>query len=351
MFGWETARRSQVLLERGAHESLGLCDVGGLRVGYVDGGGGEGGALTRHNKTMDGFVARIWRVATWLRDHLDEHHETAALAKMAGVSERNFHRLFLKTLGETPQAHVHRLRLERAAAWLAYTQLPTIQAALNGVYESREGFTRAFHVHFGCTPREFRQRVRDMAAQTPARCPGELGAPYETTLPPLRLAAWPHRGSAFGAATAWLKLGAWGARTGVLTPHAFAITVLHDDDGIVPSDFARTDAALALGPSQEPPSGGGLPFVYELEGGRHVAIPYEGSFGALERAWDYVAFRWFPASGFSLRSTRMLMLHDPHDVPTTPQQRVHLLLSRTLRCRLCIPIDSVPGRGIPPIHG
>ena len=295
-------------------------------------------------------VQRIWWVATWLRDHLDERHDTAVLAEMAGMSERNFHRLFRKTLGETPQAHVHRLRLERAAAWLAYTQLPTIEAALNGVYESREGFARAFHAHFGCTPGGFRQRIRSRAAQTSASRPRELGAPYETTLPPLRLAAWPHRGDAFGCAVSWLKLGAWGARTGALTPHTFAITVLHDDDGIVPSDFARTDAALALGPKQELPPGGVLPFVYELEGGRHVAIPYEGSFGALDRAWDYVAFRWVPASGFSLRSTRMLLLHDPHDVPATPQQLVHLLLSRTLRCRLCIPVDSVPGRGIPPIH-
>ena len=33
---------------------------------------------------MDGLVQRIWRVATWLRDHLDELHETATLAEMAG---------------------------------------------------------------------------------------------------------------------------------------------------------------------------------------------------------------------------------------------------------------------------
>ena len=33
---------------------------------------------------MDGIVQRIWRVATWLRDHRDELHETATLAEMAG---------------------------------------------------------------------------------------------------------------------------------------------------------------------------------------------------------------------------------------------------------------------------
>ena len=33
---------------------------------------------------MDGLVQRIWRVATWLRDHLDELHETATLAEVAG---------------------------------------------------------------------------------------------------------------------------------------------------------------------------------------------------------------------------------------------------------------------------
>ena len=294
-------------------------------------------------------VRRIWQVATWLRDHLEERHDTAALAERAGLAEHTFHRLFLKTLGETPRAHIQRLRLERAAAWLVYTRLPTIDVALNNAYDSREGFTRAFHAHFGLSPGEFRKRARTAAAQAAAFPPGELGAPYETTLPPMRLAAWPHRGDAFGCARAWLKLGTWGVKAGVLSSHAFALTVLHDDDDLVRSGFSRADAALALKPTQELPSADGLPFVYEFEGGRHVAIPYEGSFEALDRAWSFVAYRWLPTSGLALRSTRMLMLHDPHDVPTTPQQLVHLLLAHTLRCRLCIPVDSVPGPGLPPI--
>ncbi len=247
-------------------------------------------------------------------------------------------------------AHVQRLRLERAASWLVYTDFPVIDAALGGGYESREGFTRIFHARFGCTPREFRRRARDLIRQMPFPCPPELGPPYEMTLPPMRLAAWPHCGSALGAATAWLKLGAWGRKTGLLTPHTLAVSVLLDDEGVTPSPFSRTDAALVMEPGWSLPADLSLPFDYDLPGGRHLVVPYEGVFDRLVGAWNYLAFRWFPRSGLALRNTRMLMLHDPHDVPTQPKDLCQILCARILRCRLCIPVDSVPGRGLPPIH-
>jgi len=293
-------------------------------------------------------IRQIWQTATWLRDRLHEPPRVGELACHAGLSERHFHRLFAELLGETPADHVQRLRLEHASAWLAYTDFPVMQAALAGGYDSREAFTRAFHAHFGCTPGAFRDRLRAFRRRVPHQPPASLGTPGERSLEPLRVAAWPHLGPSAGAVSAWLSLGRWGRTHGALDAGAVPVSVLYDDEVITPTGRCRLDAALA--PSRAVPAGDGPPVWYELPGGRYVAVAYEGPIGGLAAAWDYFGLRWFPASGLALRDWRLLMLHEPADVPTRICDVFPLVMGRPIRCQLCIPVDSVPAQGLPPMQ-
>lgn len=295
-------------------------------------------------------VRVIWEVATRLRDHLERPLLVGQLAESCGMSERQFHRLFHAVLGESPAAHIRRLRLERAATWLAYTDFPVIDAALAGGYKSREGFTREFHRHFGCTPGEFRLRVRAELRRVPEQSPATLGKPYELALPPMRLIAWPHLGPGSGAAATWMACGRWAAKNNLLTPHTLPVSVLYDDESITPSVHARLDAALVVDPRRNIDECGGLPVVYDFVGGRHAIIPFFGSLYDLEEAWGWFALRWFPASGHALRDSRMLMLHDPVDVPTSVYDYFPLVMGKAVHCRICIPIDHIPASGLPPIQ-
>lgn len=290
----------------------------------------------------------VWQVATWLRDHLDKPMPVARLAARAGMSERNFHRAFREIMRETPVAHLQRLRLERAALWLAYSGFPVIDAALAGGYDSREAFTRMFRARFGCSPGAFRQRLRQMREDVPPKPPAEVGAPYEITLPPMLIAAWPHLGPSSQGVAVWLRLGRWARERGLLTPHTLPVSVLYDDEAITPSDRLRMDAAVVLDPGCRLPEKDAPPFAITLPGGRHAILPYEGTIYRLGASWDWFTFRWFPASGLALRDMRMLMLHDPHDVPTCACDYFPVILGKPLRCRLCIPIDRVPAPGLPP---
>src|SRR4051812_11006064 len=66
-----------------------------------------------------------------------------AMAKAACFSRRQFHRLMVQVLGETPGTHQRRLRLDRAA-WLLLTSRTTaLEIALEAGFESHETFTRA----------------------------------------------------------------------------------------------------------------------------------------------------------------------------------------------------------------
>ena len=79
-----------------------------------------------------------------------------AMARTASFSQRQFHRLTVQVLGETPGTRQRRFRLDHAA-WLLLTSRATVlDIALETGWESHETFTRAFRVRFGITPSSFR---------------------------------------------------------------------------------------------------------------------------------------------------------------------------------------------------
>ena len=80
-----------------------------------------------------------------------------AMARKACFSRRQFHRLTLRVIGETPAAHQRRVRLDRAAWLLLTTPATVLDIAVETGWESHEVFTRAFRSHFGTTPSALRK--------------------------------------------------------------------------------------------------------------------------------------------------------------------------------------------------
>jgi transcriptional regulator GlxA family with amidase domain len=79
------------------------------------------------------------------------------MARAACFSRRQFHRLMVQVLGETPGTHQRRLRLDHGA-WLLLTSRATVlEIALETGFGNHETFTRAFRARFGITPSAFRK--------------------------------------------------------------------------------------------------------------------------------------------------------------------------------------------------
>ncbi|MEQ1504199.1 MAG: GlxA family transcriptional regulator [Myxococcota bacterium] len=100
----------------------------------------------------------IRAVQDHVRTHLDADLSIPALAQVAGMSPRQFQRVFTRDLGIGPAAFVARARLEEARRLLESTRLPVPDVADRCGFGTPEALRRAFVRTLGVPPSTWRAR-------------------------------------------------------------------------------------------------------------------------------------------------------------------------------------------------
>jgi AraC family transcriptional regulator len=250
----------------------------------------------------------VMRALIHVEANLDQDLSAPALAAAAGLSVSRFHRLFLAEIGDTPHSYVARLRLDRAAFYLA-TQEGTIpDIALAVGYPTPETFTRAFARRFATTPSDYRAGAL-VVAPTPARTPGleqearqpAVSAVRVAELRPQPVAFLRHLGpyedvdgSLFDELAAWAR-----GRNGVTGPW---LGIGHDAPGITPAELLRFDACLGV--TTEGHSRGRVAFQ-TVPGGWYAIATHTGPYTTLPQAHRLVyttarAFAGYRVAGLPL---------------------------------------------------
>src|SRR5579863_7049067 len=103
------------------------------------------------------YAQRIDRVIDHLRGNLHRQVKLEELAKVACFSEFHFHRIFGAVSGETLNNFTNRLRLEKAARLLRYSNKSLTDIALDCGFSSSATFSRAFRSGYETSPRQFRK--------------------------------------------------------------------------------------------------------------------------------------------------------------------------------------------------
>jgi transcriptional regulator GlxA family with amidase domain len=80
------------------------------------------------------------------------------LGELAGMSPRNFTRVFAREIGMTPGKFVELSRLESARRYLEQSTMPVGEIARACGYSTTDGMRLAFDRNLGATPREYRLR-------------------------------------------------------------------------------------------------------------------------------------------------------------------------------------------------
>lgn len=233
----------------------------------------------------------------FIQHHLAQDLRLSVLSDRAQLSPWHFQRIFRRVTGETPDQHVRRLRLERAAKQLRGCSRPVTELALIAGYTTHEAFTRAFKARFGVSPLEYRQRMKP-----PGRSPFTIQIERR---PPTRIAYVRYVGPYRDAGRILSSLAERAAR---LEPSSRscgrAIGIYWDDESITDSRYTRADLAITVGHDFARDCG---PLtIRDLPGGQFAVARMNGHYSpSLARAAHAaIYFRWLPDHGLSPHAER-----------------------------------------------
>ena len=102
-------------------------------------------------------VNAVQRMQAYIEEHLQEPITLHNLASAAGYSPWHAAKIFKALTGKPPFEYIRAVRLSRAAMRLRNGDVRIVDVAFDFVFDSHEGFTRAFSKQFGITPQRFHQ--------------------------------------------------------------------------------------------------------------------------------------------------------------------------------------------------
>ena len=105
---------------------------------------------------MSYYLERIQRGVDYIETRLDEDVALSDVAKVAGISQWHFQRIFKALTGETLKTYIRSRRLAASLERLLDSNLRVLDIALLAGFESQEAFARAFKQAFGLTPQKYR---------------------------------------------------------------------------------------------------------------------------------------------------------------------------------------------------
>jgi AraC family transcriptional regulator len=256
------------------------------------------------------YAQRIDRVIDYLRANLDRQVKLEELAKVACFSEFHFHRIFSAVSGETLNNFTNRLRLEKAARLLRYSEQSLTDIALDCGFSSSATFSRAFRAGYDTSPSEFRKSgeikkskiCKELFPEDEyglAMSPEEKRAAF-----PVRLIDIPERQVAYIRVTNAFELDRvlatfktvieWAKSQDIFSQGVlFGMTV--DDPHVTPKHLYRYEVCLASSSPFEC-----MPGMSRLKmpAMRYAAIKVSGDIHKVATAWDYLYRGWLINSDY-----------------------------------------------------
>lgn len=240
------------------------------------------------------YAERLERVSGYIFEHLDEEIDLFQLADVACLSPCHWHRIYHAMTGETVAATVKRLRLHRAAGYLAHSAMPVRVVAAKSGYPNLQSFNRVFKAAYGMPPARYRKQGSHAAFRL--RTGKGDSTMYPVTiqdLPAEKAIGVSHTGPYMQIGKAFETLfGQLGAR-GMIRPGLRMIGVYLDDPTIVAEDKLRSKAAII---SEAAPGGPPLE-SFAIPGGAHAVLRYVGPYAGLGAAYQWLYGTWLPQSG------------------------------------------------------
>jgi AraC family transcriptional regulator len=270
----------------------------------------------------------------------------AELADVACFSEFHFHRIFTAVSGETLNHFTNRLRLEKAARLLRYSEKSLTDIALDCGFSSSATFSRAFRSGYDTSPSQFRKsgEIKKSKIRKELFPKDEYGllmsAAEKRAAFPVRLIDIPERQVAYIRVTnafemervlAALKTVIEWAKSQDVFSQGTLFGMSADDPHVTPKHLYRYEVCLASPlpfKSREGMSKLGISKL-KMPAMRYAAVTVCGDIHKVATAWDYLYRDW--------------LIHSAYEPEHAPALEVFLDKERALdwshfELDLCLPV-------------
>ncbi len=270
------------------------------------------------------YIKRVMDILIFIQNNLDKELSLEDLSREAYFSQYHFHRVFRALVGETLQEHIRRLRLERAASYLKFSDKMIIDIALDAGYQTHEAFSRAFKLAFNCSPSEFRSNCtlpqigqakihykNNVRENDITIIIGDEKMDVEIKIiEPMKVAFVRHVGPYDEVGAAWEELCMKLGIEGYLGAGSKFIGISYDDPSVTPAEKLRYDACITVDDNFVQPEG---IMVQTIGGGEYAVTTHFGPYENLSDTYSKLYGQWLVNSDREFRSEPCIefYLNDP----------------------------------------
>lgn len=105
----------------------------------------------------------IDNILNYISANIDEVPPVSELAKMCGISEVYFRKLFKNHTGMSPVQYRNSIRLNKALTYLEYGNISVQEISDMLGYSTVSHFIKEFRVHYGCSPLKYKKELTGIA--------------------------------------------------------------------------------------------------------------------------------------------------------------------------------------------
>lgn len=275
------------------------------------------------------YIRRIDKALNFIENHLDQAVRLEDIARASHFSPFHFHRIFHALVGEPVNAYVSRKRIEKSAMRLIYQPaLSVTQVAEAGGFSSSANFSRAFKIHFGVSPSEFRRSRAPFLADDDVSKIGHLNSksgkaallpqkysPFvthsallnrynkEKTLK-INVEEMPEKHIAYLSSdkgyqldsifATWHRVIDWANDRGLDSGMSSRYAICHDDPVVTPEDKCRYDASIVVNTEINVEA----PFTRSIiPAGKYAIAYFKDDADKISGFMSAICSQWFPDSG------------------------------------------------------
>jgi AraC family transcriptional regulator len=273
-------------------------------------------------------LERYKKLLSYLDVNFKEDVNIEKIEDISHYSYRNINRIFQAIHQETIGKYVKRLRLEKAAQYLKYSQLDISDIGFEVGFEDRAAFSKAFKKRYGLSPSVYRADSESNRESFENKVLSDVNRqkiPFEVTfLPDFEYLFIEYRGDYKDIAAieeVGNQLYAYAHEKHILNDRSIFMTEIVDDSGISESIHLRYNLAFILEtPINFVPDG-----HYRIKKHKHqkyAKFVYQGPHQGVFEFYDRIYALWMLDVGLELKDLPTLEFYPNYNEHTPPEEMI-----------------------------